>query len=65
MSSLAGITAETCTVSLDTAKVRLQLQQIEPGKLPKYRNVFQTVYRMAADEGSRALFYGLPPGMQR
>ena len=65
MSSTAGMIAETFTVCMDTAKVRLQLQKVEPGQPPKYHNVFQTVYRMAADEGPRALFYGLPPGLTR
>jgi len=65
MSSAAGIVAETFTVNLDTAKVRLQLQKIEPGKLPKYTSVFQTVRVMVAEEGPRALFYGLAPGMAR
>ena len=39
MSGLAGCIAEAMTLSLDTAKVRLQLQKIEPGKLPKYTSV--------------------------
>jgi len=57
--------AETCTVSLDTAKVRLQLQKVLPTEKPKYCSVFQAVPRMAMEEGPRALFYGLVPGIHR
>ena len=57
--------AEFCTVSIDTAKVRLQQQKTIPGKPPKYRSVLHTVGIMAIEEGPRALFYGVMPGMLR
>jgi len=31
MASAAGMTGEICTIPIDTAKVRLQVQKIEPG----------------------------------
>lgn len=63
MSSGAGMIAENFTVCLDAAKVRLMCQKTVPGVAPKYTSVMQTVYRMAAEEGPRALFYGLGPGL--
>ena len=63
MSSISGMIAENFTVCLDAAKVRLMVQKVEPGVAPKYTSVLQCVYRMAADEGPRALFYGLGPGL--
>ena len=65
MSSCAGMIAENFTVCLDAAKVRLMLQQKVPGQPPKYTSVMQTVAKMTAEEGPRALFYGLGPGLQR
>jgi len=63
MSSAAGMIAEHFTVCLDAAKVRLQLQTTKPGALPKYTSVLQCVSKMCAEEGPRALFYGLGPGV--
>lgn len=66
MSSAAGMIAEHFTVCLDAAKVRLQLQAKSPmGAAPKYTSVMQCVTKMVAEEGPRALFYGLGPGVQR
>ena len=65
MSSCAGMIAENFTVCLDAAKVRLQVQKSVPGQAPKYTSVIQCLTRMAAEEGPRALFYGLSPGLQR
>ena len=67
MSSTAGMIAECFTVCLDAAKVRLQLQEKMPkgAGTPKYTGVIQCVSRMYAEEGARALFYGLGPGVQR
>ena len=65
MSATSGMLAECFTVNLDAAKVRIMIQKIEPGQQPKYTNVFQTVRLMVAEEGPKALFYGLSPGLQR
>ena len=67
MSALAGCMGEICSISLDTAKVRLQLQKSMPGKTGgvKYTSAFQAIPRMALDEGPRALFNGLTPGLCR
>ena len=65
MSSCAGMIAEHFTVCLDASKVRLQVQKIQPGQAPKYTSVFQCLTKMAVEEGPRALFYGLGPGVQR
>lgn len=32
---------------------------------PKYTSVFQVIWRMAIDEGPKALFNGVVPGMAR
>lgn len=36
MASSAAMIAEVATLPLDTAKVRLQIQKVEPGQKPKY-----------------------------
>ncbi len=56
MSALAGIIAENCTISLDVAKVRLQIQSTMPGQTPKYTGLFQCLARVSMEEGPRALF---------
>jgi len=62
----AACWAEVCTLPLDTCKVRLQIQgALPPGQKPKYTglaNVFTTVI---AEEGPRALWKGLVPGLLR
>ena len=65
MSSAAGMVAENFTVWSDAAKVRLMTQKTIPGQAPKYTSVFQTIKVMSAEEGARAFFYGLGPGLQR
>ena len=65
MSAVAACVAEIFSLQFDTAKVRLQLQKIEPGCPPKYTSVLQTIARMSMEEGPRALFYGLVPGLYR
>ena len=63
MSSAAGMMAETATVSLDTAKVRLMVQKVVPGQPPMYTSLSQTLKLMVRQEGPRALLYGLSPGI--
>lgn len=58
-----------CTIPLDTAKVRLQLQKkvgvdTEVG-LPKYKGLLGTVKTIARDEGISALWKGIVPGLHR
>lgn len=65
MASAAGMIGEAATIPLDTAKVRLQIQKVEPGQAPKYSGLFGTMKLMAAEEGPRSLYSGLSPGLQR
>ena len=46
MSSTAGMIAETVTIPLDTAKVRMQLQIAHEGFTPRYNGVVSTVRRI-------------------
>jgi len=55
-SSLAGIIASAVTSPLDVVKTRLQCQT--PTSLIRYEGVFDGLYRIAHDEGPRALFRG-------
>jgi hypothetical protein len=65
MASAAGMIGECCTIPIDTAKVRLQVQKVEPGVVPRYNGFMGTLKTVAAEEGPRALFSGLSPGLQR
>lgn len=64
----AACVAEATTIPLDTAKVRLQIQG-EGASLPKsqlkYRGMFGTMMTMSKEEGPRALYKGLVPGLHR
>ncbi|XP_060667996.1 mitochondrial uncoupling protein 2 isoform X2 [Ziziphus jujuba] len=68
-SAFAACFAEFCTIPLDTAKVRLQLQKKSAGAdgvgLPKYRGLLGTVATIAQEEGISALWKGIIPGLQR
>lgn len=60
---------QLCTIPLDTAKVRLQLQKRgsignEVG-VPKYRGMLGTVVTIALEEGLVALWKGIIPGLHR
>ena len=60
---------QLCTIPLDTAKVRLQLQKRgsignEVG-IPKYRGMLGTVVTIALEEGLIALWKGIIPGLHR
>lgn len=58
-----------CTIPLDTAKVRLQLQKKSVGTdgqgIPKYRGLLGTIATIAREEGIPALWKGIIPGLQR
>ncbi|KAB2087476.1 hypothetical protein ES319_A04G107400v1 [Gossypium barbadense] len=68
-SAFAACFAEICTIPLDTAKVRLQLQKKALGgdaaALPKYRGLLGTVGTIAREEGLAALWKGVIPGLHR
>ncbi|KAL3624009.1 Mitochondrial uncoupling protein 2 [Castilleja foliolosa] len=58
-----------CTIPLDTAKVRLQLQKRVPledsdGE-PKYKGLLGTIATIAREEGLLALWKGIIPGLHR
>ncbi|OMO85157.1 Dicarboxylate carrier 2 [Corchorus capsularis] len=68
-SAFAACFAEICTIPLDTAKVRLQLQKKavagDAASLPKYRGMLGTVGTIAREEGFAALWKGVIPGLHR
>ncbi|KAL8146055.1 hypothetical protein AgCh_003982 [Apium graveolens] len=68
-SAFAACFAEVCTIPLDTAKVRLQLQKRtvlgEGTGPPKYKGVFGTIATIAREEGLSALWKGIIPGLHR
>ncbi|XP_027931962.1 mitochondrial uncoupling protein 2-like [Vigna unguiculata] len=68
-SAFAACFAEFCTIPLDTAKVRLQLQKkvgVDDGVgLPKYKGMLSTIKTIAREEGISALWKGIVPGLHR
>ncbi|KAI3830298.1 hypothetical protein L1987_04436 [Smallanthus sonchifolius] len=62
-SAFAACFAEICTIPLDTAKVRLQLQKKgiagDGMGLPKYRGMLGTVATIAREEGLASLWKGI------
>ncbi|XP_074574448.1 mitochondrial uncoupling protein 1-like [Curcuma longa] len=67
-SAIAACFAEICTIPLDTAKVRLQLQKqasADAAAMPKYRGMLGTVATIAREEGATALWKGIAPGLHR
>ncbi|XP_024367284.1 mitochondrial uncoupling protein 1 [Physcomitrium patens] len=68
-SAFSACWAETCTIPLDTAKVRLQLQGKalagEVNVAPKYRGMFGTMATIAREEGAASLWKGIVPGLHR
>ncbi|KAI4374207.1 hypothetical protein MLD38_012224 [Melastoma candidum] len=68
-SAFAACFAEICTIPLDTAKVRLQLQKSAASgdviSLPKYKGMLGTVSTIAKEEGLAALWKGIVPGLHR
>ncbi|KAK4359518.1 hypothetical protein RND71_021747 [Anisodus tanguticus] len=66
ISATAACFAEFCTLPLDTAKVRLQLQKRgEDAGVSKYRGLLGTVATIAKEEGLLALWKGIIPGLHR
>ena len=63
MGSAAGMIAETSTIPLDTAKVRMQLQVVPGGITPRYNGILRSVARIQSEEGTFALWNGLMPGL--
>ncbi|KAL0725653.1 hypothetical protein Bca4012_040252 [Brassica carinata] len=64
----AAVLDSICTIPLDTAKVRLQLQKSAIAgdvTLPKYRGLLGTVGTIAREEGLRSLWKGVVPGLHR
>ncbi|KAJ6750244.1 hypothetical protein OIU85_000842 [Salix viminalis] len=68
-SAFAACFAEICTIPLDTAKVRLQLQKSAVAgdgmAMPKYKGMLGTVSTIAREEGLAALWKGIVPGLHR
>jgi hypothetical protein len=65
-SALSASFAEVCTIPIDTAKVRLQLQpRAAAGVAPKYSGMFGTMMTVAREEGVGALWKGITPGESR
>ncbi len=60
---------QVCTIPLDTAKVRLQLQGKalagEVNVVPKYRGMVGTIATIAREEGTMSLWRGIVPGLHR
>lgn len=60
---------QLCTIPLDTAKVRLQLQKkaaaADGTVIPKYRGLLGTIKTIAREEGLSALWKGIIPGLHR
>lgn len=69
MTLALGVHMQFCTIPLDIAKVRLQLQKRVPSGdspgAPKYRGLLGTVATIAKEEGIFALWKGIIPGLHR
>lgn len=65
-SAFSACWAEICTIPIDTAKVRLQLQGKQTaGEAPKYKGMFGTMSTIAREEGVASLWKGIIPGLHR
>lgn len=68
-SAFAACFAEFCTLPLDVAKVRLQLQRKastgDGADSAKYRGMWGTMVTIAKEEGLPALWKGVIPGLHR
>lgn len=65
MAATAAMIAEAATIPIDTAKVRMQIQKVVEGEKPRYNGMVGTIRTVAMEEGPKALFSGLAPGLQR
>lgn len=71
--SISASFAETCTISIDTVKVRLMIQgeMVERCRsenkpyTPSYKNMIDCFIKVSKEEGISALFKGLSAGVQR
>lgn len=61
----AACVADIITFPLDTVKVRLQVQGESGAAAVQYNGVFRTVMGVAKNEGPKALYNGIVPGLQR
>ncbi|XP_021720759.1 mitochondrial uncoupling protein 2-like isoform X1 [Chenopodium quinoa] len=68
-SAIAACFAEFCTLPLDTAKVRLQLQRkassADGAVSARYKGMLGTIATIAGEEGLPALWKGIVPGLHR
>lgn len=63
---IAAVAAEWITLPIDTAKVRLQLQdKAVEGEVQKYKGFVGTMKTIAGEEGVGSLWKGLVPGTHR
>lgn len=64
-----NVDVQICTIPLDIAKVRLQLQKRVPlgdsTASPKYKGLLGTITTIAKEEGFFALWNGIVPGLHR
>ena len=63
MASFSACIAEIATIPVDTAKVRLQIQQTPVGQTPRYNGLVGTMSKVASEEGALSLFGGLSAGL--
>lgn len=63
--AFAACVAEATTIPFDTAKVRLQVQEIPKDGTMKYSSFLNTVKLVHAEEGIQALWGGTTAGLQR
>lgn len=63
--ALGACVAEICTIPIDAAKVRMQLQKTPAGQTPKYTGMLSTIYKIGTQESVTNLYRGLTPGLHR
>lgn len=64
-SASGALLAEILTLPADVAKVRLQVQQVSAGGIPKYAGFFDCLAQTSRQEGPQALWKGLAPALVR
>ena len=63
--SFGSVIAESATMPIDIAKVRLQMQVPLADGSMRYRGFLHAVWKIGGDEGARALWRGLEPALLR
>ena len=58
---VSGAIAQTIVFPIDLAKTRIQDQVAVPGAAARYSGVFQTIFKVAKDEGLPKLWSGVTP----